>query len=69
MMLSPPTLRVALVTVTDTVALWPSRVPVRMAVPGATAVTRPVCRPTVATAVSLLDQLTSVVTSRVLPSL
>ena len=40
-----------------------------VAVPGATALTRPVCKPTVATAALLLVQLTLVVTSRLLPSL
>ncbi|MNH43856.1 hypothetical protein D3C78_1832660 [compost metagenome] len=54
-MVSPFGLRVALVTVTRSVALWPSRVPVRVAVPGATAVTRPV-RLTVAMPGSLLLQ-------------
>ena len=67
-MVKPPALRMALVTVTWMVAVWPSRVPVMVAVPGATAVIRPV-ELTVATAVLLLDQLTLAVTLTVLPSL
>ena len=67
-MVSPPALSVALVTVTRRLVLSPSRVPVMVAVPGATALTRPV-RLTLATRGSLLVQLTLVVTSTVLPSL
>ncbi|MNR53062.1 hypothetical protein D3C85_1730080 [compost metagenome] len=67
-MVSPPALRVALVTVTESVALWPSRVPVMVAVPVATPVTRPDAS-TVATAGSLLVQLTEGVTFTLLPSL
>ncbi|MNQ63258.1 hypothetical protein D3C85_776350 [compost metagenome] len=66
-MVSPPALIVALVTVTESVALWPSRVPVMVTVPGATAVTRPV-RLTVAMAGSLLHW-TLAVTSALVPSL
>ncbi|MNR42811.1 hypothetical protein D3C85_1613710 [compost metagenome] len=67
-MVSPPALIVALVTVTESVALWPSRMPVMVAVPGATAVTRPV-RLTVAMAGSLLSHWTLAVTSALVPSL
>ncbi|MNC61251.1 hypothetical protein D3C75_1111830 [compost metagenome] len=68
-MVSPPGLMAALVTVTSRVAVSPFRVPVMVAIPGATAVTRPVWRPTDATAGLLLVQLTEVVTFTLLPSL
>ncbi|MNU06975.1 hypothetical protein D3C72_2523660 [compost metagenome] len=55
-------------TVTDRVAVWPSRVPVMVAVPGATAVTWPV-RLTVAMDGSLLLHWTLAVTSVLVPSL
>ncbi|MNF16185.1 hypothetical protein D3C80_2191010 [compost metagenome] len=67
-MVSPPGLRTALVTVTSIVAICPSRVPVMVAVPGATAVTRPDVL-TVAAAGLLLTQLTDAVTSTLLPLL
>ena len=67
-MARPPVLRVALVTVTCRVALSAPRVPVMMAVPGATAVTRPVALTVAMDGASLL-QLTSALTSRLLPSL
>ncbi|MNJ76782.1 hypothetical protein D3C76_1201620 [compost metagenome] len=59
----------ALDTVTPNVALSPFRVPVMVAVPGCSAVTRPELRPTLAMAGALLVQLTLAVTSTVLPSL
>ncbi|MNP27262.1 hypothetical protein D3C76_1201610 [compost metagenome] len=68
MMLSPPGLRAALVTVINRVAFCPFRVPVITATPGVTAVTRPV-ELTVATAGVPLLQLTLLVTLMLLPSL
>ncbi|MNH38966.1 hypothetical protein D3C79_1000730 [compost metagenome] len=59
----------ALDTVTTSVVLWPFRVAVMMAVPGSTAFTKPVLRPTAATIGLLLVQVTSAVTSTLVPSL